>query len=174
MIYHGFIKSSLSRAFFTKLIDLAIWALFSWRLNNVDPHNRELFFAQIYSTTSTKVVHHWFQMLGSGCFEFYNDSSGGISDCVSVPEYRLEKIRVPVAIICGGNDRLSDVSWIRKKLRISECWAIPNYEHICPLIAKDVPDTVWLPLLINELNIYNRISIQLIYIAVSLYFFSLV
>lgn len=67
---------------------------------------------------------------------------GGIADAVAVPQYRLEKIRVPVALIHGSNDCLSDVSWVRQQLRESEAWEIPLYGHIDPLISRDVPKTV--------------------------------
>lgn len=107
---------------------------------NVDERTRELFFAHLYSTTSTKVVHHWFQMIRSGSFEFYNDA--GFGEFLAIPEYRLEKIRVPVALIHGGADLLSDVSWMCRRLRQWESWEIPEYEHICPLIRKDVPEKV--------------------------------
>eukprot|EP01067_Filipodium_phascolosomae_P003296 Filipodium_phascolosomae@DN2596_c0_g1_i20.p1 len=69
-------KRILTPPIFTKIIDVCLEGLFNWKVTNCNSDEKQRFYYHLYSTTSVKVVAHWFQILWSGRFQHYNAVSG--------------------------------------------------------------------------------------------------
>lgn len=135
----------LSPSMFTALILWCLKALFSWDCHSIREPTLSKLFGHIYSTTSTKTVHHWFRMLHSKRFESYPDPSADRDPAVSVPVYRIDRIGIPVHLFCGGRDRLSDIQWIQQTVPDCTSHLVPHYEHLDFLAAHDLPKTTFGP-----------------------------
>uniref|UniRef100_A0A6T5UG70 Partial AB-hydrolase lipase domain-containing protein n=1 Tax=Lankesteria abbotti TaxID=340204 RepID=A0A6T5UG70_9APIC len=139
-----FWKKWLTRKAFAQIIDACLHVLFSWHPKHAEVEDKERFYCHIYSTTSVKVVHHWFQMLKSGRFEYYDNNAGlGVPGDIIVPEYHVSQIKTPIILLHGGCDKLSNIGWLKRQLKTCHAIEVPHYEHIDFLIAKDLPNQVF-------------------------------
>ncbi|CEM14629.1 unnamed protein product [Vitrella brassicaformis CCMP3155] len=118
-------KRMLARGIFVRVIDLSLDLLFNWHVKLAEAWAKQVFYFHLYSATSVKVARHWFQLLGSGEFEHYDDATGvgGPAD-VEIP-------------------KLSDNQWLL--LQVPRCvfQAIPKYEHLDFLVAKNAPQELF-------------------------------
>lgn len=150
----------LSTRMFTSLILWCLKALFTWNCQNIKEPTLSRLFGHIYSTTSTKTVHHWFRMLHSKRFESYPDPTADRDPAISVPVYRIDRIGVPVHLFYGGRDRLCDIKWIEQTVPNCTSHRVPHYEHLDFLAAFDLPETTF-NLVRAVLAKYSTISSQI-------------
>eukprot|EP01066_Platyproteum_vivax_P009601 Platyproteum_vivax@DN4240_c0_g1_i1.p1 len=151
-------KRVLTRNMFINVVDLSLKHLFNWEIKNTTPKTKRRFICHLYSTTSVKVVAHWFQILRSGVFEHYGDSST-VGD-VDVAPYDISRITCPVHIIYGLEDKLTDMRYVKKQLPSCDhrqYSAIPNYEHVDALVCADVPYQIF-PKVLESLKKYHPIT----------------
>eukprot|EP01071_Lankesteria_metandrocarpae_P008340 Lankesteria_metandrocarpae@DN4941_c0_g1_i3.p1 len=137
-------KRILPSDLWLKLIEWCIHILFSWKISHSSVDDKRRLCAHMYSTTSVKVIHHWFQMLRSLRFEFYNDAAGlSTNGDVVVPQYNLRQIQCKVILLHGGHDTLCNIGYLRMKLRNASYVVVPHYTHLDFLVAKDVESEVY-------------------------------
>lgn len=150
-------KKILSPEVFSKIIDRCIQILFNWKLHQVSDEDKVMFYSHLYTTMAVKCVHHWFQMLSSGHFEYYN-AGKGIGD-VYIPNYQLDRITSQVVLIYGEQDKLSDIKWVMSQIRLCRSHSIAPYAHLDFLIASDTPELVF-PILREELGTVSALGID--------------
>eukprot|EP00923_Selenidium_pygospionis_P003396 GHVN01005398.1.p1 GENE.GHVN01005398.1~~GHVN01005398.1.p1 ORF type:complete len:512 (+),score=69.55 GHVN01005398.1:40-1575(+) len=142
-------RKILSPDYYAYVVDKCVFLLFHWTLHDVSPEARKVFYHHIYSPSSVKTVHHWFQMLGSGAFEYY--SAGNALGDIWVPKYCLKNVKCPVTLVYGAEDKLSDIHWVSQQLRDCHAYKVPGYAHLDVLISADVPKLVF-PVVSEELK----------------------
>lgn len=131
----------LSKKTYAKMISATMRYMFGWTSDNISPVRRRDLFEYIFSTSSVMLVHHWFQILTQkGVLAKYSHKA------VSSESYDLSQIKVPIAVISGGNDRLIDARRLHRELINSNCvhfQEIPTYEHLDLLWADDASSRVF-------------------------------
>lgn len=137
--------------FFDSSVDLSIYMLFNWRSTNIDKIQKVASYAHMYSTTSVKVVVHWFQIMASKTFQMYHDASTAVSNLNPVC-YPLQNIRIPISLIYGDKDLLVDIDVMLKQLPSTnvQSHCVAGHEHLDNLWGRDVEQTV-IPLVLSAL-----------------------
>lgn len=135
---------------FVRIIDIALSTLFNWTGENISHYQKLAAYPHLYSFTSTKSVVHWFQIIRNKSFQMYDDEvrapfSIGASDRYYKPvKYPTRNIKSPVVLIYGGSDSLVDIEAMLRELpRGTTAKAIPKYEHLDFLWARDVDKEVF-------------------------------
>ncbi|EIM80542.1 triacylglycerol lipase [Stereum hirsutum FP-91666 SS1] len=60
---------------FSRVLDVSLDFLFSWRSKNITPTQKLAAYAHLYSFASTKSVVHWFQIMRNARFLMYDDDA---------------------------------------------------------------------------------------------------
>lgn len=134
---------------FAKVIDLALRFLFDWDGQNILPSQKIAAYAHLYSTSSTKAVVHWFQIMRNASFQMYDDDvdantplsyNRGTSSTACVPvRFPTKNIVTPIMLLWGGRDGLVDIDMMLRQLPESTRERrLEGYEHIDVLWGKDV------------------------------------
>lgn len=138
--------------FFDSAIDASNYLLFNWRSKNIDKMQKVSSYAHLYSTTSTKVVVHWFQIMSSKNFQMYHDATSGYSSLTPV-SYPLKTISIPIHLIYGNRDSLVDIELMKSQLpaETTTCHLVDGHEHLDNLWGKNVATEVF-PLVLEALE----------------------
>lgn len=135
---------------FVRFIDVGLKFLFGWHAKNMTPHQKLAAYPHLYSFTSTKSVVHWFQIIGNGTFQMYDDevqaplSIAQGAKFYKVAKYPTRNIKTPIVLVYGGSDSLVDIKVMLKELpRHTIAREIPHYEHLDFLWASDVDQLVF-------------------------------
>eukprot|EP01102_Stenamoeba_stenopodia_P007871 TRINITY_DN2222_c0_g1_i3.p1 TRINITY_DN2222_c0_g1~~TRINITY_DN2222_c0_g1_i3.p1 ORF type:complete len:316 (-),score=87.49 TRINITY_DN2222_c0_g1_i3:110-1057(-) len=152
-------RNTLSRTFFTTVIDFCCYSLFGWTMNNLSLAKKRLLYAHLYAFTSVKTVVHWFQVVTYGKFQMYDEyselSSGKYKTSETI-EFPISRIKAPIAIFYGGRDELPDFDWLLKQMpEDAIIHKIDKYEHMDLIWADDAPTLVF-PRVIELLNEKNN------------------
>lgn len=143
-------QSILYPPIFVRIIDIALSFLFDWTGANISTVQKLAAYPHLYSSTSTKSVVHWFQIIRNKSFQMYDDDVGPMISIAAKARYYkpvkfpTKNIKTPIALVYGGADSLVDIEVMRKELpRHTTATAIPHYEHLDFLWAKDVDEQVF-------------------------------
>ena len=139
-------KRTCSRKLFAWVIQRCVDLLFNWKGDCISAEDKASCYAHLYSTSSTKTVVQWFQIMCNERFQMYDDF---VTDSTRVGPYSnhapfvypLRQIDTPMAIFYGSKDTLPDMEWLLTELpsdKVVEKTEIANYEHLDFLWAKDV------------------------------------
>lgn len=156
-----FWKTIVYPTLFDVMIDWSNWLLFNWKSTNITRFQKIASYAHLYSTTSVKVVVHWFQIMKSGNFQMYHESNSLISG-LNPTSYNLKLIKVPIHLIYGTTDSLVDIDIMRSQLprKTTTIQPVPYHEHLDNLWGDDVYEAVFkhvLEYLGEDLSIVDRI-----------------
>lgn len=156
----AFWQSIMNVDLFVRAIDFACRFLFDWRGYNISYGQKVTGYSHLYSFTSVKTVVHWFQIIGTGRFQMYDDDNMHLifsSDRFyrALP-YPTRNIKTPVILIYGMRDSLVDIGAILKELPAStQAIGVPNYEHLEMIWGKAVPEVI-IPKILESLRDVRR------------------
>ncbi|CAN3366337.1 sterol esterase Tgl1p [Diutina catenulata] len=140
---------------YSRMVDVSLRYLFGWNLDNISMDQRAKVYPHLFSNTSVKSVHHWFQIIDSKRFQMYDEHiSVGLSplsnrpDSHQVAPFPIEHhLNVPMVLAFGDADILVDAVHTTKLIvdanpaMRDKLWQVircPGYEHMDTLWAKDV------------------------------------
>ncbi|GAM84212.1 hypothetical protein ANO11243_022050 [Dothideomycetidae sp. 11243] len=153
-------ESLLYPALFCWVLDKSLDFLFSWKTNNITPHQKLAAYPHLFSYTSVKSVVHWFQIIRTGTFQMYDDEiQAPISVASGTKYYKVAKfptrnIKTPIVLVYGGSDSLVDIKFMLRELpKHTQAVEIPHYEHLDFLWASDVEKLVF-PHVISALDFH--------------------
>lgn len=163
-----FWRKILSRKIFVDVIDRAVMFLFGWTATCIDPEEKALLYAHIYSYSSVKTVVHWFQIIQNTRFQMFDDtlsvpnSSNPYDRYTSqvLPQYRTMQLQCPVACFYGGRDNLPNTKEVLKNIpkdKVALFHKEDEYEHLDFMWAKDTGKKICPPIL-SLLEKYNPIE----------------
>ncbi|ORX85956.1 alpha/beta-hydrolase [Basidiobolus meristosporus CBS 931.73] len=144
-----FWKDVLPRPFFVKAIDQAVAFLFGWKSLNIDPDVKAVVYGHLYSYASVKGIVHWFQIINSGSFRFFDESptifpSTKPTNGHICHRFTTNQITTPIAMFYGGSDSLCDIENLKAQLPdLHHCYEVKHFEHLDFLWAKDVKELVY-------------------------------
>eukprot|EP00741_Cyanophora_paradoxa_P020167 tig00000219_g19467.t1 len=145
-----FWRRVLSRQNFARLIDASMYFLFGWTGRCIRPEDKPLFYSHLYSFSSVKTVVHWFQMIASGRFQFYDDyssssvTSGHRYKGAMPPAYPLYLVPCPIALFYGGEDTIPNIDALLKEIPTPVFTHFePEYEHLDFLWAGTAAERVY-------------------------------
>ena len=121
---------------FNFMIDFSNYMLFNWKAYNITKLQKLASYAHLYSTTSTKCVVHWFQVMQAKNFQMYHDSSflSGLNPI----SYPLKNIKIPISLVYGDADSLVDIDVMKSQLpKSTRTHAVKDYEHLDLLWGDD-------------------------------------
>jgi lysosomal acid lipase/cholesteryl ester hydrolase len=107
---------------YVNIIDYSLTVLFDWRGKNISKDQKAAAYPHLYSSTSTKSIVHWFQIMRNKTFQLYNDHIqgplflGGGSKDTKVQKFPTKNIKTPIALVYGGSDSLVDINVMLKEL----------------------------------------------------------
>jgi len=144
-----FWRRLLSPQQFARSIDMSIMFLFGWTANRIDQDEKALLYSHIYTFASVKTVVHWFQMIQTGKFQMFDDTTPHIDGKYSgyeISKYDISHIRCPVALFHGGRDNLPNtpatISVIPKDKLVYN-HKEEEYEHLDFMWAKDASQRIF-------------------------------
>lgn len=135
-----FWSNILTPATYAWVIDTAVNGLFGWRSEFLD--HKAFIYRHLYSSSSVKIVVHWFQIIKSKRFQMYEDEPSllpnGNNSAQLVPHYPTVNIQTPVALLYGGRgtfnhdtDSLPDLNFILSSIPEPVLiLKIEEYEHL--------------------------------------------
>lgn len=134
---------------FAKVIDMALSFLFDWDGKNILPSQKIAAYAHLYSTSSTKAVVHWFQIMRNASFQMYDDDvdansplnyNRATSSTAHVPvRFPTRNITTPIMLLWGTRDSLVDLDMMLRQLPAeTRERRLEGYEHVDVLWGKDV------------------------------------
>jgi lysosomal acid lipase/cholesteryl ester hydrolase len=100
-------KQIFSPSMFSFIVRRAMSYLFNWNCKNISIDRQAHFFQNIFTSTSSKVIRHWFQILNSGRLEPYRQKCWGWRYIFRIEKeaprisYDLSRISCPVAVFAG-------------------------------------------------------------------------
>jgi len=161
-------RKILSRSMFVQAIDTSINFLFGWTASCIDPCEKPLLYAHIYSFSSVKTVVHWFQIIQTTKFQMFDDTLAVNSSSnpydrytnTSLPQYRTLQLQCPVALFYGGRDNLPNTKALLANMpkdRVALIHKEDEYEHLDFMWAKDTGKKIS-PHVLTLLNKYNPID----------------
>lgn len=148
---------------FTVLIDICNRFLFNWKSNNIKMVQKKISYAKLYSTTSVKCIVHWFQILRSQKFQFFEESDdvfNSLSRPYQVPSFPTRtNIKVPILLIYGGSDLLVDIDVMKRNLPKNFIFDIKvdNHEHL-DLIWGDEVDSLVFNKVIKFIDFFDNLT----------------
>ncbi|DAA75318.1 TPA_exp: putative Ab-hydrolase associated lipase [Trichophyton benhamiae CBS 112371] len=135
---------------FVRIIDTALLFLFNWSGKNISTVQKLAAYVHLYSSTSTKSVVHWFQIIRNKSFQMYDDNAGSkLSIAAKSRFYKPAKfptknIKTPIVLVYGGSDSLVDIDVMLEELPAhTTATEIAHYEHLDFLWARDVDELVF-------------------------------
>lgn len=129
---------------FDTSIDISNYLLFNWKSYNISKIQKLSSYAHLYSTTSTKTIAHWFQIISSKNFQMYHDTTSNLFGTNPV-SYPLHNIKIPMHLIYGDCDSLVDINVMKNQLPAlyTTVEAVKDHEHLDNLWGYDVYDKVF-------------------------------
>lgn len=121
--------------------------LFDWNARNWDNSRYSAFFSETPAGTSARTVAQWMQHANSGRFRMFchgAEKNKAMYGTPEPPEYPIEKITVPTAVIYGGKDTLLDHDILPEKL--TNCVLhkqIDHHEHLDSIFSRDSKQFVY-------------------------------
>jgi lysosomal acid lipase/cholesteryl ester hydrolase len=161
-----FWRDLLPRRLYNATLDAAVRFLFGWDSKNMSERQKTACYAHLYSYSSVKTIAHWFQIIGAGRFQSYDDTppvrltagSSAETDAHVAFVYPTRRIRTPIALFYGGADSLSNIHELLKDIpKPIEACEIFHYEHLDFLWADDAHELVY-PQVKRILDSYTRQS----------------
>jgi lysosomal acid lipase/cholesteryl ester hydrolase len=134
-------------AFFVKQI---LATTFAWSSKNISSDNLIKYYQHVYSSSSVKIIVHWFQMLNAGGLCMFQPAAKGLfSKLNCIPNrkclyYDVSIITAPVGVIAGGSDTL--IAPLAAQEAIPNCVGtriIPEFEHLEVIWADTFKETVF-------------------------------
>jgi len=112
------IYSNMSETVSDRLTKVAMELVCEDYSDQICPEVRRRIWHHLPAGTSLKNLHHWAQMIKTGEFKKYDfENEEKNLDCYGQrvpPKYTLSTCKVPVGIFAGVNDKISNVSDLRK------------------------------------------------------------
>ncbi|KAL5483153.1 hypothetical protein ACEPAI_8382 [Sanghuangporus weigelae] len=146
-------QSILYPPIFTAIISRSLSFLFAWSSARITTTQKIAAYAHLYSTTSTKAVVHWFQIMRNAEFTMYDDDvRSGLSPLVfkagdrgkarfyyRPARFPTRNIKTPTVLLYGTRDSLVDIDVMKSQLP-EHAKAIPldGYEHLDILWGEHV------------------------------------
>jgi len=121
--------------------------LFDWNAGNWDHSRYSAFFSETPAGTSARTVAQWMQHANSGRFQMFchgAEKNKAIYGTPKPPEYPVENITIPTAVIYGGKDSLLDHDILPEKL--TNCVLhkqIDHHEHLDSIFSQDSKQFVY-------------------------------
>jgi lysosomal acid lipase/cholesteryl ester hydrolase len=166
MVY--FWQEVIPTPLFVKFIDYCMYFLFNWHSRNIDYKSKLSCYLHLYSTTSVKVLVHWFQIIRNLKLQFYDDipniRPSTSSRTHHIHSYPTKQITTKVVLFHGGSDTLSDNTLLIESLpELPFHKDIPHYEHLDFLWAKDIECEIYPDLMDQLKQLYPDSKIGLEY-----------
>jgi len=142
-----FWRRVLSWQVYSWVIDFFLDFLFGWKAKNLDPKEKPLLYAHLYSYSSVKCLIHWFQITKSQNFQAFDDNIT-IKETTSyksyvLPSYLPSRIVCPMALFYGGQDTVPEMSWLLKQMpEGSFIHKEDTYEHLDFMWATTAPEVI--------------------------------
>jgi lysosomal acid lipase/cholesteryl ester hydrolase len=159
-----FWRGVLSWQVFTVVIDFFLEFLFGWKTLNIDPKEKPILYGHLYSYSSVKCLVHWFQITEAKNFQAFDDTlhvnSHHSYKSYVLPSYLPSRIKCPVALFYGGQDKVPDMNWLLNNLP-KTCYVHKEeeYEHLDFLWAKNLNERIHKPLLeVLKQHTFNKPS----------------
>ncbi|KAK2459481.1 hypothetical protein APHAL10511_008515 [Amanita phalloides] len=135
-------QSTLHPFTFSRAMDAAILWLFGFRSANISVQQKVAAYAHLYSSTSVKVIVHWFQIMRHATFCRYDGR-----------KFPTKSIETPIVLVYGDYDGLLDIDAMLSELPAINIVArrLSGYEHLDILWGNKV-DVDVLPLVIEALT----------------------
>ncbi|KAI9363146.1 Alpha/Beta hydrolase protein [Pilaira anomala] len=146
-----FWQSILSPPLFVKIIDGAVHFLFGWHCNNITQEQKIVSYQHLFSLTSVKSIVHWFQIIGSGRFQMYDEATSllphkpmhNVIDHLP-PKFLIKQITTPIAVFYGSDDTLVDYDILKNELpHLAYTKNVHNWEHMDFLWASGLEKIVF-------------------------------
>lgn len=143
----AFWQSIMNVDLFVRTIDFACQFLFGWQGKNISYSQKVTGYSHLYSFTSVKTVVHWFQIIGTGRFQMYDDDTMQLvfrtKQFYRALPYPTQNIKTPITLIYGMSDSLVDIDALLKELPYTtEAIGVPRYEHLDMIWGKAVPEVI--------------------------------
>lgn len=141
-------RKTLHPKIFNLGVDIGNKLLFNWHSNNITELQKLISFNKLYSTTSVKCIVHWFQILRSQRFQFFEESDdmfNSLSKPYMIPTFPTKtNIKIPILLIYGGSDSLVDINVMKNNLPKNLVFDIniENHEHLDLIWGKNVDSLV--------------------------------
>lgn len=148
------VRQMVSPAMHVQMIDACLRYLFGWDVKELDPEEKQLMYAHIFSYSSVKCVVHWFQVIRSRRFQMFAERDRSRNHVA--PTYDVATIQCPIALFTGGKDTTIDSERLIQILRTSDLHKDvfvhhePTYEHLDFMWAKSARERAF-PALISQL-----------------------
>jgi len=143
-----FWRKVLSSPVLVWVIDFMLDFLFGWKTKNIDPKEKPMLYAHLYSYSSVKCLVHWFQITKTQKFQAFDDNitvretNDQYRDYV-LPSYLPSRIVCPIAIFYGGEDTVPEMGWLLKQMpEGSFIHREDSYEHLDFMWASNVNEVV--------------------------------
>ncbi|BFZ54785.1 cholesterol esterase [Savitreella phatthalungensis] len=139
---------------YVRLLDYCMKLLFGWHSTNMSPQQKLASYYHLYSSTSVKVLVHWFQIIRAGRFQMYDDHvhHHSATSFYKPARFPTRNIATPIVLMYGGADSLVDIDVMLSNLpenTIAE--EIAHYEHLDFLWAADT-DRIVIPRVMHYLR----------------------
>ncbi|CEP18704.1 hypothetical protein [Parasitella parasitica] len=152
----------ISPPIFVKLIDGAVHFLFGWHCKNMSEDQKLVSYQHLFSMTSVKSIVHWFQIIGSGRFQMYDETPSLLpwSTVNTVidhlpPKFPTKQITTPIAIFYGSADTLVDFDTLKNNLPpLPYIKSIHGWEHMDFLWGRGLEHKVY-PDILKLLEHFN-------------------
>ncbi|GAA5796078.1 hypothetical protein HPULCUR_001447 [Helicostylum pulchrum] len=156
-----FWQSVFSPALFVKIIDAAVGFLFGWHCQNIDIEQKIVGYQHLFSLTSVKSIVHWFQIIGSGRFQMYDEGSSFFTQTVDhlPPKFPIKQITTPIAVFYGSDDTLVDFDVLKNELsHLAYVKNVHGWEHMDFLWASNLEKMVFpdILMLLEHFNFKTR------------------
>lgn len=150
-----FWRDLLNPRIYARILDFFMTWLFGWHLRGISDCYKPHLYQYLYGFTSTKLLVHWFQIIGQGRFQMYDEApSGSMARGHVPPPFPLEQITQTPLLICHGtHDTLIDPHYTAQSLHpavMDDC-AIEGWEHLDFLWGDHLLDTL-LPRILSRLD----------------------
>jgi len=142
-----FWRRVLSWQIYSWVIDFFLNFLFGWKAKNLDPKEKPLLYAHLYSYSSVKCLVHWFQITKSQTFQAFDDNitirETSTYKSYVLPSYSPSRIVCPMALFYGGQDTVPEMSWLLKQMpEGSFIHKEETYEHLDFMWASTAPKVI--------------------------------
>lgn len=152
-----FWQSIIYPPLYVKVLDTAMRFLFGWHSKNMSFQQKTASYYHLYSFASVKSLVHWFQVIGAGAFQMFDDEAHSLyGNFYRVARFPTRNITTPIVLMYGGADSLVEIDAMLAALpdhTIAE--EIAHFEHLDFLWAREVDELV-IPRVLHWLAEYSE------------------
>jgi len=159
--YIDTIRYSLPSTMFEYFSYVMFKYMFKWTDANWDLSRKSAFFSETPAGTSARTVAQWMQQPRARGFQMFchgKEKNLELYGEPEAPEYPLEKIKIPTAVIYGGKDHLIECARLVEMLtNCVHSKRIDHHEHLDSVISRDAKQLVY-PDILRVLNTHPTIT----------------